>query len=92
MGQWEGVSLSVIETILGLQLCGRFPSLHLYLCIGSPLWVRCYYRGVLLAGLVEKRLCGVMERLWPGRELALLALWVMELVLTGSESLGKQGV
>lgn len=48
--------------------------------------------GVLLAGLVGKQLHSVLERLWPGREIALLAPKAMELVPTGSESLGEETV
>lgn len=71
MDQWEGVGASATRLVLGLQLCGRFPSLYPP-CTGSPFWV--YLRllhgvlpgvgvGGLMAGPIEKHLCSVNERL-----------------------------
>lgn len=48
--------------------------------------------GFLLAGLVGKHLRSVLERLRPGREIALPAPKATELVPTGSESLGTEAV
>ena len=40
VGQWEGVGLSAIELILGLQLsCVLDSHLFIHLCTGSHLWV-----------------------------------------------------
>lgn len=92
MGQWEGVGLAAIELIVG-SVCGGFPSLHPPVYWLPPLGVSdATAEGFLLAGLVGKHLCSVFERLWPGRELALWAPWAMELVSTGSESLGEEAV
>lgn len=78
---------------LTAQLCARFPSLHPPVYWLPPLGVSdATAEGFLLAGLVGKHLRSVLERLRPGREIALPAPKATELVPTGSESLGTEAV